>query len=80
MDGDSWIRAAKCGDLADGEALAVAAPDGGRFALFFADGGYHALDNQCPHMVFPLVRVWFATAWSPATGTTAASIWRATDG
>ena len=27
-----------------------------RFALFFADGGYHALDNQCPHMVFPLVR------------------------
>ncbi len=56
MDGGSWIRAAACGDLADGEALAVAAPDGRTIALFFTDGGYHALDNQCPHMGFPLVR------------------------
>lgn len=56
MDGESWIRAAACGDLADGEALAVAAPDGRTIALFFTDGGYHALDNQCPHMGFPLVR------------------------
>ena len=56
MDGDSWIRAAACGDLADGEALAVPAPDGRTIALFFTDGGYHAIDNQCPHMGFPLVR------------------------
>ena len=28
MDSDSWIRAAACGDLVDGEALAVPAPDG----------------------------------------------------
>ena len=56
MDGESWIRAAACGDLADGEALAVPAPDGRTIALFFTDSGYHAIDNQCPHMGFPLVR------------------------
>ena len=55
-DGETWIRAAACGDLADGEALAVPAPDGRTIALFFTDGAYHATDNQCPHMGFPLVR------------------------
>ena len=54
MDGDPRVCAAACGELADGEALA--APDGRTIALFFADGGYHAIDNQCPHMGFPLVR------------------------
>ncbi|MCY3810670.1 MAG: Rieske (2Fe-2S) protein [Gammaproteobacteria bacterium] len=55
-DRETWIRAAACGDLADGEALAVPAPDGRTIALFFTDGAYHATDNQCPHMGFPLVR------------------------
>ena len=55
-DSETWIRAAACGDLADGEALAVPAPDGRTIALFFTDGAYHATDNQCPHMGFPLVR------------------------
>ena len=27
-DKETWIRAAACGDLADGEALAAPAPDG----------------------------------------------------
>lgn len=55
-DNETWIRAAACGDLADGEALAVPAPDGRTIALFFTGGAYHATDNQCPHMGFPLVR------------------------
>ena len=55
-DTATWVRAAACGDLADGEALAVPAPDGRTIALFFTDGAYHATDNQCPHMGFPLVR------------------------
>ena len=55
-DSETWIRAAACGDLADGEALAVPAPNGRTIALFFTDGAYHATDNQCPHMGFPLVR------------------------
>ena len=55
-DSETWIRATACGDLADGEALAVPAPDGRTIALFFTDGTYYATDNQCPHMGFPLVR------------------------
>ncbi len=55
-ESESWVRAAACGDLADGEAVAVPGPDGRTIALFFTDGAYHATDNQCPHMGFPLVR------------------------
>lgn len=55
-DSETWIRATACGDLADGEAVAVPAPDGRTIALFFTDGTYYATDNQCPHMGFPLVR------------------------
>ena len=36
-DSETWIRATTSGDLADGEALAVPAPDGRTIALFFTD-------------------------------------------
>ena len=52
----TWVRAADCGDLADGEAKSVPAPDGRTIALFYTNGAYYATDNQCPHMGFPLVR------------------------
>ena len=52
----TWIRATACGDLAEGEAKSVPAPDGRTIALFYTNGEYYATDNQCPHMGFPLVR------------------------
>ena len=52
----TWVRAAACGDLAEGEAKSVPTPDGRTIALFYTNGSYYATDNQCPHMGFPLVR------------------------
>ena len=52
----TWVRAAACGDLAEGEAKSVPTPDGRTIALFYTNGAYYATDNQCPHMGFPLVR------------------------
>ena len=52
----TWVRATACGDLAEGEAKSVPAPDGRTIALFYTNSEYYATDNQCPHMGFPLVR------------------------
>lgn len=51
-----WIKAAKCGELGDGDALTVTRSNGRTIALFFFEGEYFASDNQCPHMGFPLTR------------------------
>ena len=51
-----WVKAAELGELASGEARAVDLPNGRTAALFFDQGTYYAVDNQCPHMGFPLTR------------------------
>lgn len=53
---NQWVKTIPCGSLQDGQAEAVAMPNGRTVAVFFWDGNYFATDNQCPHMGFPLVR------------------------
>ena len=49
MTGDaSWVRAAGCGDLAEGEVLGVEGA-GRSLALYAADDGRFATDNICTH-------------------------------
>ena len=49
MTGDaSWVRAAGCGDLAEGEVLGVEVA-GRSIALYAADDGIFATDNICTH-------------------------------
>ena len=50
---------------------------GHTIAVFKRDDGFAAVDNRCPHMGFPLDRGPSRTAFSPVTGTTPASTFRA---
>jgi len=47
------VKAAKHGELKDGEAKAVEV-DGTRIALFYVGGQYYALADACPHRGGPL--------------------------
>ena len=56
MDSESgFVRVAKVADLTPEKAIAVRV--GNRsVALFNHEGRFHATDNQCPHMGYPLIR------------------------
>ena len=44
----SFHTVCRAGDILDGEAR-VFLVDGKRIAVFYVDGQYYALDDQCPH-------------------------------
>jgi nitrite reductase/ring-hydroxylating ferredoxin subunit len=48
-----YMKVAEAGDLAPGEAKKVEVA-GKTIALFNIDGGYHAIDDTCPHRGGPL--------------------------
>ena len=45
----AWRTACRVGELAEGEGKTVTL-DGKLLAVFHAEGGYHAIDDTCPHM------------------------------
>jgi nitrite reductase/ring-hydroxylating ferredoxin subunit len=52
-DDSGFVRVADADDLRDDSPQIVQA-DGSSVALFFHEGKFHAVDNRCPHMGFPL--------------------------
>src|SRR5260370_6694705 len=48
-----WLKVAKTGEIAPGEARAVEA-GGKKIALFNVDGTFHAIDDTCTHRGGPL--------------------------
>jgi nitrite reductase/ring-hydroxylating ferredoxin subunit len=48
-----WLKVAKTGEIAPGEAKAVAV-GAQRIALFNIEGTYHAIDDACTHRGGPL--------------------------
>jgi nitrite reductase/ring-hydroxylating ferredoxin subunit len=48
-----FVKVAKIGEIAPGEARAVEA-EGKKIALFNVDGTYHAIDDTCTHRGGPL--------------------------
>jgi nitrite reductase/ring-hydroxylating ferredoxin subunit len=48
-----FVKVAKAGEIAPGEAKAVGVGPG-RVALFNIEGTYHAIDNKCTHRGGPL--------------------------
>jgi nitrite reductase/ring-hydroxylating ferredoxin subunit len=53
---DNFVRAARLDDVRAAGRTSVRVA-GHSLALFFHDGKVHALDNRCPHMGFPLLRL-----------------------
>ncbi|MDX1748628.1 MAG: Rieske (2Fe-2S) protein, partial [Halobacteriales archaeon] len=52
---DSLVHVASVAEVRETSPTVVTV-NGRSVGLFFEDGSVHALDNQCPHMGFPLHR------------------------
>ena len=52
---ETWVRVGTVQEVAGRGCSLVLAP-GRAIAVFAADGAFHAIDNRCPHMGFPLNR------------------------
>jgi nitrite reductase/ring-hydroxylating ferredoxin subunit len=52
---DDWVRVGTVEEVAGRGCSLVLAP-GRAIAVFAVDGAFHAMDNRCPHMGFPLSR------------------------